>query len=604
MKQDKNFLWIIAIIISIVVLQQGGYLNAILGFGDGYTLIGSSQELEGTTPLVETQYMGCRYESRNSWWEESSSNWRFGSTATFSLTGYKDTHMGAFPYTQFKEKLGARNIKVNFAWSLQSTGTYGSYLQVCLTDRLGMFNPGLTDHCALRATCNDCKEVLIYKGLTNTVAQTSGNDLIEIKPNLFDNYYDVFVNGLLKSTISKTETRYLTSCYPNTNSGGENGNFDNIRYQPLLGCQSDPGDVIVEQTFTAGTISLADFRYPVKQFCYSNPLIVIRGNQSGVTFDGSIEVFQKLIESQSVTIPEGDIWTIRYIVDNSAGIIPTDCGSTQAYNSDTSICTPLVLAFTGGTLNPDTNTFVIEPKTVCETLLGQPGVWNEADQKCYINQPVIEQCDLTSQTCILVVSKVCEASGMTYNAELQRCESDVIAPPGTPPEVAQNLWWYDDSNRVCGFKAFSGTYMYSGLYTFLTEAECKTSLANAPIIIQNQTTVYIQPPVVNTITNQTSISSTTEELSIIEQFNQLTFWQQMILVLFLSSIIYAVLRGGKHMWNLLKASELIAIVGAMNWGLVQFAKFDIMTVFGSYAYVGYGIVAAAGAYTFYELFIR
>lgn len=44
----------------------------------------------------------------------------------------------------------------------------------------------------------------------------------------------------------------------------------------------------------------------------------------------------------------------------------------------------------------------------------------------------------------------------------------------TPP--CQNLWWYDDANRVCSQKSFCGSYMYQGLMTFGNLSDCKSSL--------------------------------------------------------------------------------------------------------------------------------
>ena len=39
------------------------------------------------------------------------------------------------------------------------------------------------------------------------------------------------------------------------------------------------------------------------------------------------------------------------------------------------------------------------------------------------------------------------------------------------------LWWYDNDHRYCQYDEFCGMYMYQGLYTFETKAECEDSLA-------------------------------------------------------------------------------------------------------------------------------
>lgn len=44
------------------------------------------------------------------------------------------------------------------------------------------------------------------------------------------------------------------------------------------------------------------------------------------------------------------------------------------------------------------------------------------------------------------------------------------------------LWWFDNDTRVCGRKNFCGKYMYSGLQTFETEAECKSALSGCSML--------------------------------------------------------------------------------------------------------------------------
>jgi len=46
-------------------------------------------------------------------------------------------------------------------------------------------------------------------------------------------------------------------------------------------------------------------------------------------------------------------------------------------------------------------------------------------------------------------------------------------------DSCSTLWWFDDSSVKCEEDEFCGTYMYEGLYTFETEAECNNELPEA-----------------------------------------------------------------------------------------------------------------------------
>lgn len=40
----------------------------------------------------------------------------------------------------------------------------------------------------------------------------------------------------------------------------------------------------------------------------------------------------------------------------------------------------------------------------------------------------------------------------------------------------KNLYWFDDTTNVCGQKQFCGMYMYLGLQTFESKAQCEKAL--------------------------------------------------------------------------------------------------------------------------------
>ena len=61
------------------------------------------------------------------------------------------------------------------------------------------------------------------------------------------------------------------------------------------------------------------------------------------------------------------------------------------------------------------------------------------------------------------------------------CKNEVFTCPngckdGACLKTCEDLWWYDSEHQYCQQGQFCGLYMYSGLETFNTQAECETSL--------------------------------------------------------------------------------------------------------------------------------
>jgi hypothetical protein len=63
--------------------------------------------------------------------------------------------------------------------------------------------------------------------------------------------------------------------------------------------------------------------------------------------------------------------------------------------------------------------------------------------------------------------------------------------PTTTIMPCNNLWWFDNSARVCGLKQFCGAYMYPGLRTFQNQSDCLKELTGSGCIGEGNTTIVV-----------------------------------------------------------------------------------------------------------------
>lgn len=57
----------------------------------------------------------------------------------------------------------------------------------------------------------------------------------------------------------------------------------------------------------------------------------------------------------------------------------------------------------------------------------------------------------------------------------------------------QNRYWFDDTTKVCGQKQFCGAYMYLGLQTFESKAQCEKALNGTKDNIEKQKNITFIP---------------------------------------------------------------------------------------------------------------
>lgn len=79
----------------------------------------------------------------------------------------------------------------------------------------------------------------------------------------------------------------------------------------------------------------------------------------------------------------------------------------------------------------------------------------------------------TSYTCSDGTTTIA-STAQCINGKWATVETKQVCP------TCENLWWYDSTHAYCQQKEFCGTYMYQGLFTFKTKAECESSLYENP----------------------------------------------------------------------------------------------------------------------------
>jgi hypothetical protein len=67
----------------------------------------------------------------------------------------------------------------------------------------------------------------------------------------------------------------------------------------------------------------------------------------------------------------------------------------------------------------------------------------------------------------------------TFTTQAQ-CNAALTQPSITPNTnmSCQNLWWFDSTHLSCSQKQFCGAYMYLSLNTFPTQSDCQSALSN------------------------------------------------------------------------------------------------------------------------------
>lgn len=148
----------------------------------------------------------------------------------------------------------------------------------------------------------------------------------------------------------------------------------------------------------------------------------------------------------------------------------------------------------------DVWTFIMTPRQQAEVNVGIWNPYTNVDTNTYYATVYTPDGTLWTSTEVVLAPNEVHEFYFTYTApefgrEVVYIDSYYKGPTDTDfiiddmkifnvtveaPLVCEDLWWYDDNNRVCGFKEFCSMYYYQGLETFDTQAACEASLNGDP----------------------------------------------------------------------------------------------------------------------------
>lgn len=177
------------------------------------------------------------------------------------------------------------------------------------------------------------------------------------------------------------------------------GNFDYVRWKPILGCEVNANEVVVRDLFGGGSeyinFTKDDLSYIPTKYCPSDyPTIIRSYAEGGLVSDTRGTVTEKLATGQIITVPPFQTYEVQYMADYIINMIPRCDPFSEYYDTNKGGCVK--------------QGFIFEPA-------------------CFINS----DCWLPSR-CAGIVDVQCVDNQCIYSGEC-------ISPPPAP-SGEKNLW--------------------------------------------------------------------------------------------------------------------------------------------------------------------
>jgi len=220
----------------------------------------------------------------------------------------------------------------------------------------------------------------------------------------------------------------------------------------------NPNELLAMESFAGGaTISKTSMRYPVVQYAFLVPAIIIDADDNSIST--STQVYTQLDDGSVLQVPQRQTYSIFYVIENNYQL-PTVC---DAVNVDTGQCATIqagiVTVCSEGQFDPSLGLCLVQgnSKIVCDV-----GRLDTAQGKCIWNPPLQAVCpsgsvfDPDDDKCYYYPDPkiVCD-EGFTYEKSSGKCikrpSMGVDCPSGSVYDPTEDkCFYYPPSEEICG----------------------------------------------------------------------------------------------------------------------------------------------------------
>jgi len=336
----NDAVWLIIGVVAVFLLANRLDLMSLVGVGDEGMLV--FDDFESGLSLGSCQYLGinsgvARYSMRDAVVCEGDK---------YIFTGTSNANLRLNDAVKLREGLleispasqpGQYGL-ANHAPFLIKRDFYANDVKI-------NFKVGGSPNRVLRFYVNDN---VVYDFDTGTIGTNKLSHIMsfEIKSgDLNPNELAILLNGNLLDYITISGNEKTISWGDKSFSGkllvsmSSNSDFfiKNVLYKVPFACGIPDDHMLAMETFGSGSeVDIFSTRYEVKRFCLDHPVIRTSSEYSGS--DTTAEPYLQWIKGKSLTVPDGETWTMFYIFDNSDGDVLTVCNIDESYNVDKERC--------------------------------------------------------------------------------------------------------------------------------------------------------------------------------------------------------------------------------------------------------------------------
>ena len=218
---------------------------------------------------------------------------------------------------------------------------------------------------------------------------------------------------------------------------------------------------IVTETFSPGSYDRNDVVPEASYFCSRHPVIV---TASGVQTDRIISPYQKLVNDKSFTVPDGQTYTMFWVVNSNRVDVTRVCeeGTLNKTTGNCQVVPGVVHKCSSGVWSPEQGACVVNPDT--KTICSNPDArYNKDLEVCVFNPPTEASCskgeyDVESEQCIYTPDTKISCDKGEYNRNLDKC---VYTPES---EADCEIGEYDSEAGKCLYSPSTAVQCEKGEY--------------------------------------------------------------------------------------------------------------------------------------------